>query len=234
MSEPWYFLRTGRGEPSWNMALDEALLEGVGSAGSGIGRPVLRFYGWSEAAATFGYSQKFADVASWTPLRPLIRRPTGGGMVPHDIDWTYSLVVPPEHPWYQLRAEESYRRVHAWVSGSFRSLQVQAELSAQCDKPVVGRCFIGAEKFDVLAGGRKIAGAAQKRNRLGLLVQGSIQPPVGRLSLSRVSWEESMLKLGEGESGISWMELKVPEPILNRAQELNREKYGTDAYNRRR
>ena len=31
-----------------------------------------------------------------------------------------------------------------------------------------------------------------------------------------------MLKLGEVESGISWMELKVPEPVLNRAQELDR------------
>lgn len=233
MSHPWYFLRTGLGEPSWNMALDEALLEGVGSAVGGIGRPVLRFYGWSQAAATFGYAQKYAEVSSWTALRPLIRRPTGGGLVPHGSDWTYSLVIPPEHPWYQLRAEESYRRVHDWVSGSFGALQVQAELSSECDKPVAGRCFIGAEKFDVIAAGRKIAGAAQKRNKHGLLVQGSIQPPTGP-SLSRVRWEESLLKLGEDDLGLSWVELKVPEPILNRAQELNREKYDTDAFNRRR
>ncbi len=93
------------------MALDEALLE----AAARLGRPVLRFYGWTEPAATFGYFQKYAEVERATLLRPLIRRPTGGGIVPHDADWTYSLVFPPDHEWHSLKAEESYRRVHEWI-----------------------------------------------------------------------------------------------------------------------
>src|SRR5688572_30718232 len=106
MNAVWYLLRTGLGAASWNMALDEALLENATS----IGSPVLRLYGWNQSAATFGYSQKYSDVAAWTPLRPMVRRPTGGGLVPHDADWTYSLIFPPEHSWHKLRAEESYRR----------------------------------------------------------------------------------------------------------------------------
>src|SRR5262245_33689689 len=105
MSETWYLLHSGRCVSAANMAWDEAILEAVAR----LGLPVLRLCAWSEAAATFGYSQRYADVAGWTPLRPLIRRPTGGGLVPHDADWTYSLVFPPGHPWCELKATESYR-----------------------------------------------------------------------------------------------------------------------------
>jgi lipoate-protein ligase A len=227
----WNLLKTGAGEPAWNMALDEALLEHCGA----IGTPVLRLYGWNSAAATFGYSQHFQEVARWTTLRPLIRRATGGGLVPHEADWTYSLVFPPNDPWYSLRAEESYRRVHDWVSGSFRALEVQAELSECCDKPVLGRCFVGAEKFDVLAGGKKIAGAAQKRNKFGLLVQGSIQPPdMNGKKYERAAWESAFVEIGERDLGIEWRELKPAETLLAQAMELTREKYSTDGYNQRR
>ena len=228
MSAAWLLFRTGLGAPSWNMALDEALLEHASS----IGSPILRFYGWNEPAATFGYFQKYSDAASWTSLRPLIRRPTGGGLVPHDADWTYSVVFPPEHSWHKLRAEESYRRAHDWISESFRALEIQAQLAERCEKPAPGRCFIGAEKFDVVAGGRKIAGAAQKRNKLGLLIQGSIQPP--KASAARAEWEREFIRVGAEKFAIDWRELKLSEPVLSRANELNLEKYSMREYNERR
>ena len=106
------------------MALDEALLESMPR----LGRPVLRFYGWTEPAATFGYFQKYADVERATHLRPLIRRPTGGGIVPHDADWTYSLAFPPGHEWHSLKAEESYRRIHEWIQKAFAKLNVATNL----------------------------------------------------------------------------------------------------------
>ena len=90
-SRPWYLLKTGAGHYAFNMALDEALLH----AAPRLGQPVLRFYGWTEPAASFGYFQKHAEIERMTLLRPLVRRPTGGGLVPHDADWTYSLVFPP-------------------------------------------------------------------------------------------------------------------------------------------
>lgn len=227
MSE-WYLLRSGPGAAAWNMALDEALLENI----QRLGRPVLRLYAWSEPAATFGYSQHYADVASWTALRPLIRRPTGGGLVPHDADWTYSIVVPPDDAWYKLRAEESYRRAHDWVAESFQELEVAAELARCCAKDVPGRCFIGAEKFDVLANGQKIAGAAQKRNKLGQLIQGSIQP-AGK-EWNRTAWEESFLRVGQARLGIQWTEIPPEATLSERASVLAAEKYSQAAYNERR
>lgn len=73
----WWWLNSGPGEAAFNMALDEALLESVGK----LGAPVLRFYGWTQPAATFGYFQHYAEIERTTLLRPLIRRPTGGGQV---------------------------------------------------------------------------------------------------------------------------------------------------------
>lgn len=224
MNDSWHLLRSGPGEAAWNMALDEALLENAAARG----RPVLRFYGWTEPAATFGYSQRYGEVESWTTLRPLIRRITGGGLVPHDADWTYSLIFPPAHPWYELAAAESYRRLHEWVAAAFSAVELPAELSECCAKESPGQCFAGAEKFDVLAGGRKIAGAAQKRNKLGLLIQGSVQP--ADRSLSRDNWEESMLRARAGE----WIELKLGSSLLARAQFLAEKKYSTPEYNQRR
>jgi lipoate-protein ligase A len=109
---------------------------------------------------------------------------------------------------------------------------VNTDLSECCDKPAPGRCFIGSERFDVLSGGRKIAGAAQKRNKLGLLVQGSIQPP--NPASPRPAWEKSLLATGENNLELSWLELKLPDEIRSRAAALDRDKYSTVEYNQRR
>ncbi len=183
----WLFLNSGPGAPALNMAWDEALLEAVRR----LGAPVLRFYGWKERAATFGYFQKYAEVERATLLRPLIRRPTGGGIVPHDADWTYSLVFPPGHAWYLLKAADSYCHVHEWIQSAFSQLNIETTLAARRlqsaianrQSPIANRqsampseCFAGYEKSDLLWHGRKIAGAAQRRNQSGLLIQGSVQP----------------------------------------------------------
>jgi lipoate-protein ligase A len=97
----WFLLNSGKCNAAFNMALDEALLDSV----SRLGKSVVRFYGWTEPAATFGYFQKYAEVERATLLRPIIRRPTGGGIVPHDADWTYSAVFPPGHEWHSFEAE---------------------------------------------------------------------------------------------------------------------------------
>jgi lipoate-protein ligase A len=224
----WLFLDSGAGDPAWNMAMDEALLE----AAPDLSAPVLRLYGWTEPAATFGYSQRYEDLAKATLLRPLIRRPTGGGLVPHDADWTYSLVFPPGHFWYGWRAEESYRRVHEWVRDSLARLGVGTELAPCCRKEIPGQCFFGAEKHDVLWHGRKIAGAAQRRPKSGLLIQGSVLPPP--LGLSRRAWHEAMLATGAEILGGPWQSLVPPANIDNRAKVLRASKYSRPEHNRKR
>jgi lipoate-protein ligase A len=221
-------LNSGYGAAAFNMALDEALLE----AASRLGHPVLRFYGWTEPAATFGYFQKYAEVEGATRLRPLVRRPTGGGIVPHDADWTYSFVVPPNHDWHELKAEESYRRIHEWIQAAFSKLKIKTELAGCCKKSAAGQCFVGHEKFDLLWQGRKIAGAAQRRNKLGLLIQGSVQPPP--VSLARADWEETMCAVARVKWKMQREDFMPDGELLRWAEELVREKYSQKGYNQRR
>lgn len=224
----WLALRhDGPMEPAANMAWDEALLESA----AGFGLPVLRFYAWAEPAATFGYFQRYADVAGWTALRPLIRRPTGGGLVPHDADWTYSLVVPPGHPWHRLRATASYQRMHAWIQAAFGELGVNTGLAGAPRGDAPGQCFVGADQFDVLLQDRKIAGAAQRRTRDGLLIQGSIQPPAG---LARDAFEEAFLRVAARVFGGDGGGYCAGDALAGRVAELVATKYSRSDYNERR
>jgi lipoate-protein ligase A len=224
----WFFLNSGQGDAAFNMALDEALLEFAAR----IGQPVLRFYGWTEPAATFGYFQKFSEVAAATALRPLIRRPTGGGLVPHDADWTYSFTVPPGHEWHSLKAEASYRRIHDWLRLAFAALKVETELAPCCKKSLPGQCFAGHEKFDLLWRGKKIAGAAQRRNQSGLLIQGSVQPPP--LPLKRADFAVAMRGAAEEHFGTAWEDFTPAAALRARAEMLAAEKFSRADYNRKR
>jgi lipoate-protein ligase A len=223
----WLLLNSGKCDAAFNMALDEALLENV----SQIGKPVLRFYGWIEPTATFGYFQKFSEVERATHLRPLIRRPTGGGIVPHDADWTYSFVVPPNQEWYSLKAIESYRRIHEWIQSAFTKLKIETVLAPCCKKSLPGQCFVGHEKFDLLWHGKKIAGAAQRRNKSGLLVQGSIQPP---MKIERTKWENAMRDVAVENFKIKWGSLSPDENFISRAKNFSLEKYSQASYNQKR
>ncbi|MDB6127143.1 MAG: biotin/lipoate protein ligase, partial [Verrucomicrobia bacterium] len=158
----------------------------------------FRHYGWHRPAFTFGYSQKIGFVrASLPPGERLdvCRRPTGGGIVDHRDDWTYSLVIPRGHPLEDLRATQSYREVHECLATALRAQGVPAVTQQSAEPPVEGEaggvtgvCFQRAELYDVVheRSREKIAGAAQKRNKHGLLCQGSIwRPAIG----ATLDWE---------------------------------------------
>ena len=224
----WNLLQQGKNAADYNMALDEALLHSAPKRG----RPLMRFYGWTEPAASFGYSQKYAEIEKITLLRPLVRRPTGGGLVPHQEDWTYSVVVPPNDPWHRLKAVESYRRIHQWVRAAFAAMGVATALSERSQKEIPGQCFLGAEAGDLMWEGRKIAGAAQRRTRSGLLIQGSVQPPP--LGLSRTRWEESMRGAARQMFLLDWQPLVIDDALRELTETLRATKYSQPGYNRRR
>jgi len=209
------------------MGLDEALLE----ASPRVAKPVLRSYGWNEPAASFGYFQKYGEVERVTLLRPLVRRPTGGGLVPHDADWTYSVIIPTHHEWYSSRAEESYRRMHQWLQSAFAKVSAVTELANSAHKSQPGQCFAGYERFDLLWQGRKIGGAAQRRSKTGLLIQGSVQPPP--LSLDRNQWQQAMCDVFN-TTGAEWSKFDLDALLLQRARELVKNKYSQESFNRKK
>ncbi|MEO0054415.1 MAG: hypothetical protein RLZZ50_362 [Verrucomicrobiota bacterium] len=161
-------------------------------------RARFRAYGWHRPAFSFGYSQKIAWVLAHLPAdadpgAELVRRPTGGGLVDHRDDWTYALVLPRGHALETARAVESYRAIHAALADALRTCGQPAALKDRCDASPAAPsgedstapascaslpsvCFTRPELHDVVHPdtGAKIAGAAQKRTKEGLLFQGSV------------------------------------------------------------
>lgn len=208
--------------------MDAALLEN----GANVSNPILRFYGWTEPAATFGYFQRYAEMELATTLRPLIRRPTAGGLVPHSADWTYSVLFPASHPWYALRAEESYEQLHEWVRRSLLPWASDVVLAPCCAKELPGQCFAGPEKYDLVWNNHKIAGAAQRRTRNALLIQGSIQSqPSG---IVREDWESSFLRAGSEAWGVSWEPFDLTGAWSETIEGMMRNRYALDSFHRRR
>ena len=80
----------------------------------------------------------------------------------------------------------------------------------------------------------KIAGAAQRRNKFGLLIQGSVQPPP--ISLSRPDWQQAMREVAREQWSVDWLNLTLETaPALHDcAQALRDDKFGCDSFNRRR
>ena len=151
-----------------NMALDEVLL------GDAV-EPLVRIYRWDRAAVSFGYFGKFAPVAVAWPGRAIVRRMTGGGVVPHGMDLTYSLIVPTGHAFAGCAPREVYRAIHEAIGALLFANGETPSLAVPPAGQGTGVCFESAAEFDLLARGRKVAGAALRRTRRGLLLQGSIQ-----------------------------------------------------------
>jgi lipoate-protein ligase A len=195
----FHVLPTRTGGAAENMALDFLLLQRYPVANS----LRCRHYEWRGPAFTYGFGQKAAWVRAQLPSEErfdLCRRPTGGGIVDHRNEWTYSLVIPREHGLWEARATESYRVVHECLAHALRESGQPAVVKNKADPPEPGGlgsataasigpgiCFQRAELYDVVheRSGEKIAGAAQKRNKHGLLFQGSIWKP----TVGAVDWE---------------------------------------------
>jgi lipoate-protein ligase A len=165
-----------------NMAIDEALLESAKE-------PSIRFYRWGHPALSFGYFGKFEEVSCYIGQRDIVRRWTGGGIVFHGRDLTYALIIPACHPAFAESSISIYEKIHIAIKNALAATGQNAELAVaavydrriQTNSAVADRryskeaCFANPVRADVIINGRKVAGAAQRRARWGLLQQGSIQ-----------------------------------------------------------
>jgi len=207
-----------------NMAIDEAVLETAVI-------PTIRFYRWQSPALSFGYFGKFSDVAVYAAERDLVRRWTGGGIVFHGDDLTYSIVIPASDPVFDGSSIAIYEKIHRALCGALVKTGQRAVVAVDpasfsaatraAVNPSGYNCFANPARADVMMDGRKIAGAAQRRTRRGLLQQGSVQGIIIKTDLAR--------KFAQALSA-NCSEFEVNEQILQRARELAQQKYGTDSW----
>lgn len=200
-----------------NMAIDEVLLRVAAM-------PLLRIYRWARPAISLGYFDKLADLGAAARGREAVRRWTGGGVVEHGTDVTYTIVAPAGHELARMPARDSYERIHACVAAVLRAGGVATSLAPVTAAKVSPGCFENAAEADVLAAGRKVAGAAQRRTRWGLLHQGSVQGVPLSADFARRLASAFACEI-------------VPRPLSPRdladAASLAAEKYATEAWLRR-
>ena len=201
-----------------NMAMDEALLESATF-------PTLRFYRWRGPALSFGYFGSYAEVAEQCGDREIVRRWTGGGVVPHGADLTYSVIIPASHPFFARSSLAIYSDLHDAIREALEENGIAATLANAVSPKISEECFANAVRADVISQGQKIAGAAHRRSRAGLLHQGSIQkaklPDRFRDDLARSVCDRFEYKA-------------VSQELVDRAATIAEAKYGTTQWLRRR
>ncbi|QSR87272.1 lipoate--protein ligase family protein [Candidatus Methylacidiphilum infernorum] len=218
MMQTWSLVLEGPFNGELNMALDEAYL-------GWVSHPLLRIYRFSEPMISIGYFQKWKEIPQGSKF---VRRYTGGGAVYHGEDCTYTLVFPKNHSLVHQPARESYYIIHKALERGIGRLGLKTEFYEDEKKQEGSFCFLKPVKYDLMWENRKIAGAAQRRNRHGLLHQGSIAIPRG------VCFKEMVGAVIEGfleTFQVDFLEENISPEVWGRAVELEEKKYKSFEWN---
>ncbi len=176
---------------SENMRRDEELLKGVD-------HPILHFYDWSSNAVTYGY---FINPKDWLKSVPsnISRRPTGGGLIFHEGDFSFTLALPLKHPLTQKSALERYQIINKQVLNAVFDLLPECALALHNEAIKEGSiqelCMANPTSYDIIMAEKKVGGASQRKNKSAFIHQAS-------LFLLTPSWERI------------WHELACPDAIL--------------------
>lgn len=179
--ERWRLIDTGSLTGAENMAIDEALLA---CFDPGKSLPVLRLYGWEPPAFSCGKFQHPGETLSLEKCRTagvqVVQRITGGGLLYHGSELTYSLVCPAGFVAAASGVKNAFFYLTSFLVDFYRKLGLEALYAADYyrdTKQLGGRsalCFAGTESCDILINGRKIGGNAQRRLKNVIFQHGSI------------------------------------------------------------
>jgi lipoyl(octanoyl) transferase len=207
----WQLVIDGANDGATNMAIDSALLDEVER--SSITCTVVRFYAWQSPTVSLGRNQDIAKAVDVDYCRAnhidIVHRPTGGRAVLHDDELTYA-VVSNDTSSFGDSIYGNYRRVSEALCLGYTRLGVPAVLAPDTRKPMPlsndgdAPCFLSPSRYELMVGGRKIAGSAQRRVRRSFLQHGSLPITCDRDALARatrlpdsVSLEQEMAGLAE-------------------------------------
>ena len=164
-----------------NMAQDALRLNSLQPGES----PVLCFHHWHKDSVTFGHFVKMEKYFHLSNIKKqgwdMAKRPTGGGIVFHKWDLSFSVILPADNPSFSQNTLENYAYVNQAVLHAVSELAgggFSPELTPQdgiaLDSASERFCMALPTKYDLVWQGKKIAGAAQRKTKKGLLHQGTI------------------------------------------------------------
>lgn len=191
------------------MAIDEALLRSFDPASS---LPIVRLYGWNPPTLSLGRFQKASEVINLERCRTnevaVVRRVTGGGVIYHADELTYSLVCTPEQIPPTTSIKDSFRVLTGFLMVFYRSLGLEASyaLDTAAEGARLGErtafCFAGRESFDILVNGLKIGGNAQRRLKKVIFQHGSI-PLQNRAATGLTYMREQLPEHAKGTTSLA-------------------------------
>ncbi len=174
----WRLIKHPPAFGAWNMAVDEAILEGVFS---GESPSTLRLYAWEPGCLSLGHAQPFSEVNliklqenSWD----VVRRPTGGRAILHIDELTYSVLAPLSEPRVKGGVLESYLRLSKALLEALNILGLnpksKEDSSNQNTKQPNPVCFEVPSNYEITVNDKKLIGSAQARRKEGLLQHGAL------------------------------------------------------------
>lgn len=175
----WRLIITSPATGSWNMAVDEAILEATVANSA---PPTLRLYAWMPPCLSLGYAQPVTDVdknklaaLGWD----LVRRPTGGRAILHTDELTYAVIGPQSDPRLQGSILESYQRLSKALLAALSLLGLPAQAHPLPNDNQAGNskgpvCFEVPSNYEITIHGKKLVGSAQARKREGVLQHGTL------------------------------------------------------------
>jgi lipoate-protein ligase A len=169
---------------SWNMAVDDALLEAA-QGDSYI--PTLRLYSWNPPCLSLGHAQHIREVNREALIKmgwDLVRRPTGGRAILHIDELTYSITGNTEQPILKGGILESYQKISQTFIQMLQKYSLDPrsrEESQQAKNQVEPVCFEIPSNYEITVAGKKIIGSAQARRKNAILQHGAI-PLTGDIS----------------------------------------------------
>ena len=175
----WRILKSGKLNPAENMAIDEAILNGIIQ---GRSVPTIRFYDWEPATVSCGYHQSAEKEVDFTALKEFgfsfVRRPTGGRLVLHNEEITYSVIAPTSGK-FSCNVTEIYSEISKVLASGFSLLGIEVdfekgELGSKEQRQVSNPCFTSSSRFELSYKKKKIVGSAQLRKEKAFLQHGSI------------------------------------------------------------
>ncbi len=175
----WRLIKSPPARGSWNMAVDEAILQQIGLDEN---ITTLRLYGWQPDCLSLGYAQPWSDVNTakleqigWN----IVRRPSGGRAILHKDELTYAVIASTSEPRLQGSVLESYRYISKALLKALNQLGAAAQ-TAVINKTADDRrtqnpvCFEVPSNYEITVAGKKLIGSAQSRRREGILQHGSL------------------------------------------------------------
>lgn len=181
IEKSWKIIDSGLNHPAAHMEQDQSLLIDLEHHRV----PILHFYDFENESATYGYfikPEKYLNLENVEKQGlSLARRPTGGGITFHLTDFAFSVLLPSTHPHFSLNTLSNYAFINGIVRnvviqflGSEKEIQLLASENNESVDEATHFCMAKPTKYDIILNGRKIAGAAQRLTKFGLLHQGTI------------------------------------------------------------